>query len=127
MLYRKHRSHFDALPTRHALISRMCEINIEMQVRRIALMPLVENAWGRGQELNLHGWIYGIEDGLIRDLGPHLSSIAERDALPSIDQRVYQPVEPTSGVRRQAAAAFETLTLADMASPPCGTPACCDP
>lgn len=126
MLYRKHRRHFDALPSRDALISRMCEINIEMQVRRIALMPLVENAWGQGQELNLHGWIYGIHDGLIRDLGPHLASIAEREALPSIDQRVYDPVEPTSGLRRHAVAAFENMSPADVTLPSCSTPTCCN-
>jgi carbonic anhydrase len=87
MLYRKHRKVFDALsPTQR--LNRMCEINIEMQVRRLAATPIVENAWARGQELNLHGWIYRIDSGLLRDLGPHLSSIAERDSLASIDDCV---------------------------------------
>lgn len=47
-----------------------------------------------------------IHDGLLRDLGPHLSSIAERNALPSIDQRVCDPVEPVSAMRRQAMDVF---------------------
>ena len=119
MLYRKHRPLFDALPDEGARLDRLCELNIEMQVRRLAATPIVENAWARGQKLNLHGWIYAIHDGLIRDLGPHLSSASERDALLSIDQRVAEPVEPQSARRRQAEDAFAGLDLSDMASPPC--------
>lgn len=122
MLYRKHRSVFDALPDEGTRLDRLCEINIEMQVRRLAATPIVENAWARGQKLNLHGWIYAIHDGLIRDLGPHLSSADERDVLLSIDQRVAEPVEPQSARRRQAADAFAGLDLSDMTSPPCCMP-----
>ncbi|MEZ5843150.1 MAG: carbonic anhydrase [Hyphomicrobiaceae bacterium] len=113
MLYRKHRTHFEALPSLAARLDRMCEINVEMQVRRIATTPLVERAWAHGQALHLHGWIYAIGDGLIRDLGPHLSSIEERDALVSIDQRVYQHVEPMSGLRRHAIEAFTGHSCCD--------------
>lgn len=105
MLYRKHRRLFDSLAPLERE-SRMCELNIEMQVRRIAATPLVEKAWMRGQDLHLHGWIYEIGDGLLRDLGPHLSSIDERDALCSIDECVLDPVEPVSAMRRHAIEAF---------------------
>ncbi len=105
MLYRKHRAVFDAMPA-DARFSRLCELNIEMQVRRLAATPIIENAWTRGQELHLHGWIYTIEDGLIRDLGPHLSAIAERDSLRALDDCVHAPAEPLSGLRKQALAAF---------------------
>jgi carbonic anhydrase len=98
MLYRKHRKVFDALPPVDRL-NRMCEVNIEMQVRRLAATPIVENAWVRGQELHLHGWIYKIDSGLLRDLGPHLSSIAERDRLPSIDERICQPLNCSNPVQ----------------------------
>jgi carbonic anhydrase len=110
MLYRKHRAHFDGISKPEDRLDRLCEINIEMQVRRLAATPLVENAWRRGQELHLHGWIYGIHDGLLRDLGPHLSSAEERDQLHSIDQRVTMNVEPVSGIRRHALLAFEALS-----------------
>jgi carbonic anhydrase len=123
MLYRKHRAVFDAIDEHDARLNRMCEINIEMQVRRIAQTPIVENAWARGQKLHLHGWIYAIHDGLLRDLGPHLSSLEERDALTSIDQCVLNPSEPVSAIRRQALEAFSALLLDDMASPPCCMPA----
>lgn len=111
MFYRKHRSAFDSIGNSNARIDRLCEINVEMQVRRLAATPIVENAWMRNQPLHLHGWIYSIGDGLLRDLGPHLSSVAERDAIPSIDQRVLDPIEPISAVRRHAIEAFtEALT-----------------
>lgn len=106
MLYRKHRALFDAITDRDARVNRMCELNIEMQVRRVASIPTVENAWVCGAKLQLHGWIYGVEDGLLRDLGPTIASAAERDALVSIDDRVRQPAEPTSGVRLHAIEAF---------------------
>jgi carbonic anhydrase len=123
MFHRKHRAHFNRLSSRTALLDRVSELNIEMQVRRIATMPLVENAWSRGQDLHLHGWIYGMHDGLIRDLGPHVSSIEERDALPSIDQRVFHAEEPSSGLRRHALEAFSSLKLTDdLASPSCCMP-----
>lgn len=119
MLYRKHKATIEAIGTEAARIDRMCEINVEMQVRRVAGTPIVENAWRRGQNLNLHGWIYAINDGLLRDLGPHLSGVAERDALPSIDQRVVEPVEPLSSMRRQALAAFASP---EFENPECGCP-----
>jgi carbonic anhydrase len=122
MLHRKHRGVFDAIACEEQRLDRMCEINIEMQVRRVAQTPIVENAWSRGQTLHLHGWIYAIHDGLLRDLGPHLSCIAERDALPSIDHRVLHPNEAVSATRRQAQDAFSSLDLSDMASPPCCMP-----
>lgn len=106
MLHRRHRAVFDTLQDDRARIDRMCEINVEMQVGRLAATPIVENAWARGHRLQIHGWIYGIQDGLLRDLGPTLTSLAERDAIVSIDQRVLNPVEPKSGMRRHAIEAF---------------------
>ena len=105
MLVHKHRGVFATLQGGDK-INRVCEVNVEMQVRRLAATPIIENAWARGQTLSLHGWIYAIDDGLLRDLGPHLTSIQERDALPSIDDRIHNPIEPVSAMRRQAFAAF---------------------
>lgn len=119
MLCRKHRPRFDRLERPEQRLDRLCEINIEMQVRRLAASPLVENAWRRGQELHLHGWIYGIHDGLLRDLCPHLSTVEERDALPSIDARVMIEVESVSGIRRHAVSAFEALPDEALADCPC--------
>ncbi|MFO1081426.1 MAG: carbonic anhydrase [Reyranellaceae bacterium] len=108
-LYRRQRAVFDAIADETARIDRMCEVNVEMQVRRVASIPTVENAWARGQPLQLHGWIYGIHDGLLRDLGPTLASLEERDALPNVEDRVAQRAEPPTGLRRHAIEAFSKL------------------
>jgi len=113
MLHRKHETVFDGLAGEAAKVDRLCELNVEMQVRRVAACPIVEGAWVRGQPLALHGWIYGIGDGLLRNLGPSIASMAERDALPNIDQRALSPIEPLSGIRLHAVEAFTTMSERD--------------
>jgi carbonic anhydrase len=49
-------------------LNRLCELNVLEQVLNVSRTTIVQNAWGRGQELGVHGWIYGIGDGLLRDL-----------------------------------------------------------
>jgi len=60
---------------------RLCELNVMEQVRNVARTTIVQDAWERGQPLAIHGWIYDIKDGLLRDLGPGLTSSADFDAL----------------------------------------------
>lgn len=115
MLYRKHRALLDAIADPVARLDRMCEINIELQVRRIASTPIVEQAWLRDLPITIHGWIYGVHDGLIRALGPPVRSLAERDAMASIDARVLDPVEPESMIRRHAIEAFAEITAFEPA------------
>ncbi|HTG88348.1 MAG TPA: carbonate dehydratase [Pyrinomonadaceae bacterium] len=50
-------------------LDRVCELNVVEQVLNVARTTIVQSAWQRGQELVVHGWIYGLEDGLLRDLG----------------------------------------------------------
>ena len=49
-------------------LSRLCELNVIEQVLNVGRTTIVQEAWQRGQELAVHGWIYGLEDGLLRDL-----------------------------------------------------------
>ncbi len=49
-------------------LNRLCELNVIEQVLNVSRTTIVQNAWDRGQELAVHGWIYGIGDGLLRDL-----------------------------------------------------------
>jgi carbonic anhydrase len=51
-----------------ARINRLAELNVREQVRNIARTTIVQDAWRRDQPLELHGWIYGLEDGLLHDL-----------------------------------------------------------
>lgn len=50
-------------------LDRLCELNVIQQVLNVARTTIVQSAWQRGQELVVHGWIYGLQDGLLRDLG----------------------------------------------------------
>jgi carbonic anhydrase len=56
----------------------LCELNVIEQVVNVAQTTVVQDAWARAQRLTVHGWIYGIRDGLIRDLG---MSVSQADAL----------------------------------------------
>jgi carbonic anhydrase len=64
----KHRAALDALADPAAREDRLCELNVIEQVSHVCQTSIVLDAWERGQELAVHGWIYGLKDGLIRDL-----------------------------------------------------------
>jgi carbonic anhydrase len=51
-----------------AAADRLCELNVIEQVANVCLTTIARDAWERGQELTVHGWIYGLKDGLLRDL-----------------------------------------------------------
>jgi carbonic anhydrase len=79
-----------------------------MQVRRVAATPIVRAAWQREQKLTVHGWIYGLEDGLLRDLGLKLSSLADAEGIDG-DEGFDNLAEPVTMVRRHAIEAFQTM------------------
>ncbi|QRG06303.1 carbonic anhydrase [Xanthobacter dioxanivorans] len=120
-LYARHRATIDASAANR--LDRLCELNVEIQVRRLAATPVLKSAWARGTEVTVHGWIYGIGDGLLRDLGTTVSSPAEFAALPSLDTLLAAPVEPMTAARRHAIAAFLEMDLEDVA--PCGAGCTC--
>lgn len=64
-----------------ARVDRLCELNVLAQAHSVAATTIVQNAWHRGQPLAVHGWIYALADGLIRDLGATLRGID--DLLPA--------------------------------------------
>lgn len=56
---------------------RLCEINVIESAANVCRSTIVQDAWNRGQDLTVHGWLYGVNDGLLRDLGMTVSSDAE--------------------------------------------------
>lgn len=66
----------DTLPLR-ARHDRLCELNVIEQVVNVCQTTIVQDAWDRGQALTVHSWIYGVQDGLLRDLGVTVSSAEE--------------------------------------------------
>ena len=75
-----HLKHADLLgraATEAAAADRLCELNVIEQVANVCQTTIARDAWERGQELTVHGWIYGIQDGLLRDLNASASSNSE--------------------------------------------------
>jgi carbonic anhydrase len=67
-VWHDHRRELDAIPEGRARLDRLCELNVVRQVRNVASDVFVQEAWGRGQEISVHGWVYSLADGLVKDL-----------------------------------------------------------
>ncbi|MCP5267642.1 MAG: carbonate dehydratase [Zoogloeaceae bacterium] len=65
----KHVGRLAAIADENATIDRLCELNVIEQVLNVCQTTVVQEAWNRGQALCIHGWIFGLTDGLVRDLG----------------------------------------------------------
>uniref|UniRef100_UPI004047C3BC carbonate dehydratase n=1 Tax=Limnohabitans sp. TaxID=1907725 RepID=UPI004047C3BC len=72
----RHRRRLDHLPVL-AQEDALCEMNVIEQVGNVALTNVVQDAWACGQKLSVHGWCYGIKDGLAKDLGVSMSGSHE--------------------------------------------------
>jgi carbonic anhydrase len=73
----KHRSVLNLLASEGQRHERLCELNVIEQVVNVSQTTVVRDAWDRGQSLAVHGWIYGLRDGLLRDLSMCITSDAE--------------------------------------------------
>jgi carbonic anhydrase len=67
-VHRLHREELAELPDDAARLARLCELNVVEQARNTACTSTVQDAWRSGRELSIHAWIYGLGDGLLRDL-----------------------------------------------------------
>ena len=76
-VYRFHQEEIDAQPDEKARLDRLCELNVVEQVANVCHTTMVQNAWKSGQELAVHGWIYRVSDGILRDLNVCTTSIEE--------------------------------------------------
>ena len=63
----RHRHLIEAVPT-HARANALCELNVVEQVVNVAQSTVLQDAWANGQDVTLHGWVYGVHDGLVQDL-----------------------------------------------------------
>ncbi|QBB71106.1 carbonate dehydratase [Pseudolysobacter antarcticus] len=66
---KKHTAMLDAIELDSLKHARLCELNVIEQVVNVCQTTIVEDAWSRAQPLTVHGWIYGLHDGRVRDLG----------------------------------------------------------
>ena len=91
----RHQTRFTPGMTGGDSVDRLCELNVLEQAANVCRTTVVQDAWARGQALTVHGLIYGLKDGLLRDLGMRVSSPDEL------------------GARREAALANTTTVSAD--------------
>lgn len=80
-VYQEHRAVLDAIADEGQRVDRLCELNVMQQVANVCHTTIVQNAWRRGAELSVHGFIYAIDDGLLRDLGLRVTGV---DQIPPV-------------------------------------------
>jgi carbonic anhydrase len=98
-VYSKHQAAIDARGAPADRLDRLCELNVLEQVVNVARTTVVQDAWARGQALSIRGWVYGLHDGLLRDIGPTVETPHQvvpryrnaltrlsRDAQPELDR-----------------------------------------
>ena len=73
-VFHEHEEQLSKISDENERVDRLCELNVIEQVRNVGRTTIVQSAWQRGQELVVHGWIYGLQDGLLRDLGVTIDS-----------------------------------------------------
>lgn len=86
-VYLKNSKELQKISNEQELKDRMCELNVAQQVLNLAHVNMVQQIWNSSRELNIHGWIYSINDGLLKDLGVGISSVEQLN-------EVYQVVRP---------------------------------
>lgn len=80
-IYHKHSQTLDAARDESLRFKLLCELNVIEHVNNVCHTTIVQNAWRRSAALSVHGWIYGIEDGRLRDLNICISNADEVDAI----------------------------------------------
>ncbi len=75
----RHQAELDAITDEERRLERLVELNVETQVAHVCYTTIAQHAWARGQALTVHGWVYSLADGLLRDLG---CSVSSADTIP---------------------------------------------
>lgn len=91
----RHQSVLDAIPNVQDRVDRLCELNVVEQVGHVCQNNIVQEAWRRGQPLTVHGFVYDVADGLLRDMGGlSIASEADRETIrqSSLDELIERPV-----------------------------------
>ena len=78
-VYAAHRHLLEAIADNRTRYDRLCELNVIRQVRNVAADLFVQDAWARGQELSVHGWVYSLGNGLVTDLDVTVVSASDLD------------------------------------------------
>ncbi len=85
----KHRATLEHAGSPGERVNRLCELNVLEQVANVCQTTVIQDAWARGQDVSVHGWIYALADGLLRDLKVGGSSPGEFQRMYQAAQDVY--------------------------------------
>lgn len=77
----KHQTHLGEIGDEAQTAARLCELNVIEQVANVCETTVVQDAWTRGQDLAVHGWVYGLKDGIVRDLQVTVTRLDEAQAV----------------------------------------------
>ncbi|MFN8244835.1 MAG: carbonic anhydrase [Ferruginibacter sp.] len=85
-VYRFHREEIDSLTDEQAKVDRLTELNVEEQIMNLAKTSIIQKAWKEESRPHLHGWVYGLSDGIIKPVcemsaGTHIDPLYEYDNL----------------------------------------------
>ena len=80
-VYRLHHTYLDSIVDETKRFDAFVEINVKEQVFDLAKTSIVQGAWKNGGDLNLHGWVYGLNSGIVKDLQVNLSSNKDLDTV----------------------------------------------
>jgi carbonic anhydrase len=80
-IHQKYRSIVEAAGDENKQVDRLCELNVIEQTLNVCETTVIQDAWARGQSLQVHGWIYGLNNGLIRDLKITMDSADDMAAI----------------------------------------------
>ena len=78
---RRNQEAFDQLPSMKARWDRLCELNVMEQAIAVSQTTIIRGSWAQGREIAVHGWIYDLHDGRLRDLEVTVASADEADEL----------------------------------------------
>ncbi|MCR6651020.1 MAG: carbonate dehydratase [Cellvibrionaceae bacterium] len=76
-VYYNNRDQFSDMLSPKEKVNLLCELNVTQQVANVSHTNIVQNAWDAGQDLSIHGWIYDIHDGLLKQLTPVINSVEQ--------------------------------------------------
>ncbi len=84
-IYRLHKKELDGIEDKQERFDRFVELNVKEQVYDLAKTSIVQGAWENNQDLEVHGWVYGVGSGIIKDLQVNISSNSQLDEVYQLD------------------------------------------
>ena len=109
-VYNLNRPSLESIPAGRERTNLLVELNVARSLANVCHTTIVQNAWAQGQELNVHGWAYSIEDGIVRDLGLNISEPRQIDDIFVTEDSLARSVTLTSPARIRGLSSSQSLT-----------------